>query len=224
MSHDTRFSGGLAYGKYANLFSRSDNLIGFGDTTPDVTDGNYFIEANTSATTITHFDLSDPSGGATVSQHFQGKVIRILFTTDNTTVTNGGRLILTEGAGVINSGTTLDLVYHNSSWYETNRSRASQSNVLSVTLGGGSGGLNVNNVSTILFGGNSVTNTLQSFSGGYIGQVVNIASVTSNNIQILGTIGNIRVTNTSNFILSNSGAYFILKTASNEWTFSSPTA
>ena len=222
MSHDTRFSGGLAYGKYGNLFVRSDNLIGFGDTTPDVTDGNFFIEANTSATTITHFDLTEPSGGSAF-QHFQGKVIRILFTTDNTTITNGGRLILTEGVGVVGSGTVLDLVYSNSSWYETSRSKNNQSSVLSITLGGGSSGINVNNVDTILASGVSALNTIQSFSGGYIGQVINLAMANSNSVQIIDA-GNIAVVNSNNFVLSSSGSYQILKTTATLWKLGHPVA
>ena len=132
--HDTRFKNGLAYGPYANFYATSANILPQADATPDVSLGNLFYTNNTSLTTITHFDLLSPPGDTspTFSQSYEGKVIKLIFLDDSTRLVNGGRLILASSDGLIGINNSIELLYHNSSWFEFSRSY-NQSNVVTVT-------------------------------------------------------------------------------------------
>ena len=129
---DTRFRDGLAFGPYSNFFATSANVFTQADTTPDVTNGNLFYSNNTTNTTITHFDLTSVNTGGTWSQQFQGKVIRVLFLDDSTRLVNGGRLVLASSDGLQGASNSIELMYHNSSWYEWSRSY-NRSNVFQAT-------------------------------------------------------------------------------------------
>lgn len=81
-----------------------------GDTTPDVSDGNNFKTANTSATTITDFI----NGTA-------GQEIIVIFTDANTMVSDAGNLKLSGSfTSAVNS--TLKLIYDGTNWQELSRS------------------------------------------------------------------------------------------------------
>jgi hypothetical protein len=82
------------------------------DTTPDVTATKVLIVGNTEATTITDFD----------GELHDGQVLRIVFTTGNTTVQDNASVNL-NGSGNFTpaSGGTLTLVYYSSEWFEVGR-------------------------------------------------------------------------------------------------------
>lgn len=82
------------------------------DTTPSVKGRKLFRCANTGATTITTFDDGVP-----------GQEITIVFTNSNTTVTDGGNLLLAGAANFTSSGDdTLSLAFDGTNWRETARS------------------------------------------------------------------------------------------------------
>ena len=139
--HDTRFKNGLAFGPYANFFANTANVFSQADATPDVSMGNLFFSNNTSNTTITHFDLQAPPGDTSPTYHqvYEGKAIRVIFLDDSTRLVNGGRLVLTGSEGLQGANNSIELLYHNSSWIEFNRSY-NNNNVQEIT----SASLNLN--------------------------------------------------------------------------------
>ena len=106
---DFRIKFGLALGPEGSAAATSSqHLITPGDTTPDVSLGAFFQTANTSATTITYFDLvgrgGDIPGG--ISEH-QGKVIVIRFQDAVTTIQNGGNIWLSNTQGTFDANSIL---------------------------------------------------------------------------------------------------------------------
>ena len=85
------------------------------DSTPAVSGGNVFVEANTAGTTISDFD--SPT---------DGQQITVVFTTGNTTIQHGAGVI--ELNGSVNftgaDGNTLTLISVSGVWYEIGRSVA----------------------------------------------------------------------------------------------------
>lgn len=83
-----------------------------GTTAPFISQGNVFTTANTLPTTITDFVGGVPTG----------QTITVVFRDPNTTVTDGGNLLL-NGNFVSSDGATLVLVNTGgSNWYEVSRS------------------------------------------------------------------------------------------------------
>lgn len=121
----------LALGRLNNFFARTDNVFAQSDATPDVTSGVLFFSNNTSNTTITNFDLTSVSQSGNNAGQFEGKQIGVFFLDGSTRLVNGGRLVLASSNGLQGEGNYLELLYHNSSWYETTRSY-NQSNVITV--------------------------------------------------------------------------------------------
>lgn len=206
---DTRIRYGLAYGRMNNFttgvagqkgyLAGTDGLLAQGDTTPDVTNGFLFYTNNSGATTITDFELSHPSvGNGNFAPLFEGKAIKIMFLDSNTTV-SGSRLYLAGTDNAFNTNGVLDLIYHNSGWYEMSRTNPSNGFV-SFTLGA-SQGLNANYTSSILFSGES-TLTVVSVSGGALGQRLMLINGGSAQTITISTAGNIRIA--SPFFISNS--------------------
>src|SRR3990167_10303996 len=129
---DTRFKGGLAFGPYNNFFATSANILPEGDTTPDVTLGNLFFSNNSTSTVITHFDLTVTGGGAgSNAGAFEGKVIKVFFLDNSTSLANAGNLRLATSDNLQGKNNSIDLLYHNSSWIEFGRS-LNQSNFITV--------------------------------------------------------------------------------------------
>src|SRR3990167_9507866 len=129
---DTRFTS-LALGKYNNFAANTAGLFSENDTTPDVTNGVLFYSNNTTTTTITHFDLSVPGGGAgSNAGAFEGKVIKVIFIDSNTRLVNGGNLRLASSNGLQGPNNTIEMLYHNSAWTEFSRSY-NQSNVITFS-------------------------------------------------------------------------------------------
>lgn len=82
------------------------------DTTPSVAKGNRFKEVNTGATVITAFDDGT-----------DGQEIIILFTTGNTTITDGASLQLAGGVNFVGTANDiLTLILFGTVWLEKSRS------------------------------------------------------------------------------------------------------
>src|SRR3990167_4222905 len=130
---DTRYKGGLAYGPYANFFATTANVFSQAAATPDVTNGNLFFSNNTSTTIITNFDLQAPPGdtSATYHQQYEGKVIRVIFLDNSTSLANASPLVLATSDNIQGANNSIELLYHNSSWIEFSRSQ-NQSNFITV--------------------------------------------------------------------------------------------
>lgn len=119
---DFRIPYGFARGPKANFSVRTDNLLGQADTTPDVTLGNLFWTNNSGATTITNFDLSGVNGPNYASD-FEGKEITVWMLDSNTTIQGNNSSIFLAGtnAALIGANTIVKFLYHNSAWYESDR-------------------------------------------------------------------------------------------------------
>ena len=147
---DFRIRYGLAYGPYGTAGPTSANhLITPGDTTPDVSLGSFFVTANTSATTITYFDVLGAGGIDATANN--GKVITLLFQDNLTTVANAGQIFLAGTQAAFTSGQTLSLVYYGSAWYQFPNSEViGRENVKTYTLAAGSAAINVAGVRTAI--------------------------------------------------------------------------
>ena len=83
-----------------------------GDTTPSVARGNVWKEVNTGATVITAFDDA-----------LDSQEITILFTTGNTTITDGASLQLAGGVNFVGTANDiLALIRIGTVWFEKSRS------------------------------------------------------------------------------------------------------
>lgn len=129
---DLRVRYGFAKGRQNNFLAGiagqkgylagTDGLFGQGDTTPDVTNGCLFYSNNSGLTTITDFDLSSPRGGGQPGL-YEGKEITIMFLDTNTRLAKNSRLVTAGSTGVPQAANTIvELFYHNSAWFEKNRS------------------------------------------------------------------------------------------------------
>jgi hypothetical protein len=104
----------LFYTDVNNTSYDNGNRITFtnGDTTPSVSGGYFFVEANTGATTITNFDDAQ-----------DGQEIPILFTTGNTTIQDNANIQLVGGANFVGSANDiLKLKRVGTVFYEVSRS------------------------------------------------------------------------------------------------------
>ncbi len=137
MGEPYRIKYGSAIGPLGTYAATSAlSLFTAGDTSPDVTDGTLFYSNNTSATTITYFDVTGPGGQGGDSFH-QGKVITVFFRDANTSIANGGQIFLAQGSGgAIPANTVIDFILHNSAWYERSRSQTNQNYVKTLAVGG----------------------------------------------------------------------------------------
>lgn len=222
----SRIPFGRALGREGNFQSRTDNLFTESDTTPDVTFGSLFFENNTSATVITHFDLSSPSTAGTFWSQFEGKLIDVYFLGGSTTIANAGQIRLAGTDNLFLPDQTLSLVYHNSSWIEVARSRNTRSEVTTFTVAGASVSLNVNDVSLAIINATAAT-TIVSLSGGQVGQQVTLvrAPLTSGTGITIDATGNLSFAGTASFVMTSGGgatrAYTFVRVDSN-WALTSP--
>lgn len=238
---DTRFKNGLAYGPYANFFATTANVFAQADSSPDVSLGNLFFSNNTTNTTITNFDLQAPPGDTSTTYHqvYEGKVIRVIFLDDSTRLVNGGQLILTGSEGLQGANNSLELLYHNSSWIEFNRSYNANnvqeitSASLNTTAGAGTGQVLIRGrgPSNVLYLASEVTGpvVLRQVIGGEPGsQLTLIASWVSDALVIVNSASNIdglftSITSGSStqFRLASSGSVIFTKFG-NRWIESRP--
>ena len=200
---DSRIVYGMALGKvndWKNLAQgRTHGAITQADTTPDVTSRNLVYTINSGATTITDFDVTTPAGAnGNQGGLFEGKVLKVVFL-DSVTTVAGSRIYLADTNQTFNTNAVLDLVYHNSAWYETNRVNPAGLDqvVKTVLIGGTSSNLIVEpKINMYLLQGTAATPILMAISGGYIGQTItmiagsNPGSVTSaGNLIFMNTLG-----------------------------------
>ena len=114
---DFRIRYGMALGPYGSVgISSAGHLITPGDTTPDVSLGTFFVTTNTSATTLTYFDVVGQGGINPTANN--GKVITLLFQDNLTTIANAGRIVYAGTNAAFTSGQTISFIFYNSSWYQ----------------------------------------------------------------------------------------------------------
>ena len=232
---EQRIRYGLALGRVNNFYTGStdqtkrgylagtDGLFAQASTGPDVSTGYLFYTNNSGATTISDFQVA-PFGrgtGGNQAPMSEGKVIKIMFLDSNTTV-SGSRIYLAGTDNTFNTNAVLDLIYHNSGWYEMSRTNP-YSEMVSFTLGA-SQGLNANYTRSILFSGESAL-VIQGVSGGVVGQRLVLINGGSAQTITVSTAGNIRIA--SPFWIANSsmkltinsgGAVEIYKTSPTIWS------
>ena len=218
---DARTVYGTSLGRYGNFSARTDGLFTSGDTTPDVSLGTLFYTNNTSATAITYFD-GIQQGGLIGPE--EGKQIKIIFLDTATTLVNGNRMLLSDTANTFPANSSIELMYHNSSWYEQGRSRnvpiTTQIFQPAVTAVAGSFGVNVTNVKQLVIANSAAGDVLVSFSGGDIGQSVYVVPNTTNALFVANApAGNIVFPGTNTFLLSASAAYQFQRVVGGNWRF-----
>lgn len=211
---EMRIKNGLAFGPYGTAGpTSSQHLIPPGDTTPDVSLGCFYLTANTSATTITYFDVMDQGG--TPSTAANGKLIKILFRDALTIVQNGGQLFLANTQGAIPSNTVMDFLYYNSAWYEVSRSKNNQSSTdflavqtrLNISAAGSST-INVTTANIVFLTVTGATLGILGFSGGVANQRITVVTAASDQIiSYAQSAGNLALAGTNGFIASNSATY-----------------
>lgn len=230
---EQRIRYGLALGRVNNFttgiagqkgyLAGTDGLFAQASTGPDVSTGYLFYTNNSGATIISDFQVA-PFGrgtGGNQAPMSEGKVIKIIFLDSNTTV-SGSRIYLAGTDNTFNVNAVLDLIYHNSGWYEMSRTNPKEE-LVSFTLGA-SQGLNANFTKSILFSGESAL-VIQGVSGGYVGQSLYLINGGSGQTITVSTAGNIRVS--TPFYISNSskqltigsgGAVELYKTSPTIWS------
>ena len=206
---DFRIRYGLALGPYGSAGATSaSHLITPGDTTPDVTLGAFFVTANTSATTITYFDVV--GGGGVDSTANNGKVISILFQDNLTTIANAGQIFQAGTQAAFTSGQTVSFVYYGSAWYQYPNSQVSgREDVKTFTLAAGSAALNVAGVRTAIVTPSGGAVTILGLSAGIIGQYVTIlknAVSAGTGVNLLGQ-ANFQLASTALLVMDGSAAY-----------------
>ena len=221
---DTRVSKhGFAWGWYGGAGITSANyLLTPQDTTPDVTNGCFFVTNNTSAVTYTYFDLS----GYNATDR-NGKYIMIHFRDANTTVQNSGQIWLTDTQGALPANSTLELVYYNSAWVEVGRSSVDQTpqapqgavRSVSYTFSGTIGGalLKVNTAQRIYVTASAVAN-ITGFAGGVSDQALDLVVIgIGTNVFLTQSAGVLQIPGTGTFLLSGSATYRFLTYNGVEW-------
>lgn len=217
---DFRIRYGWALGPEGTFAAMSDRtLITPGDTSPDVSLGSIFYTNNTSATTITYWDVTGPGGASIASANHEGKVIYVYFNDANTSITASSVVLLKGGSGVIPAGTWSKFVLRNSAWYEVSRETpAATGDVQTFTLGGTSNTLNVTGLKVAIITGTATPTLITALSGGEIGQTVYLAQVNTNGIAIqLSQGNNIFFPGSTTVVLNTSGAYPMTRISNTVW-------
>ena len=212
---DFRVRYGMALGPYGTAGpTSSKSLITPGDTTPDVTDGCFFLTANTSATTITYFDVNAPAGVPSTAAN--GKLISVLFQDALTTIQNGGNIFLSTTQAAVAANTIIDFLYYNSSWIERSRANnnqgvtalANQLRRLNLSQAG-SVAINVTTAGDVVLTSTGADLEVTGFAGGVANQRINVFfSVTGG--QVVGfaqSAGNLALAGTNGIMVSGSATY-----------------
>lgn len=225
MGSDFRIPYGFARGPMNNFFVRTDNLFTSGDATPDVTLGNLWYTNNTSALVITDFDLSDVASGGSVAPKYEGKEITIFFTDNNTTIANNSRVILSTSAQTFAASQNLSLLYHNSAWIETARSRNNTTGDVQTFTATGTASYTVTDVKLAILVTTAASTSVRSLSGGTVGQTIALFANVTNGITIqIDTGGNLYIPGTSTIVMNASGAYTFTKVDASRWVMERPVA
>ena len=198
--------------------SGTAGLFTSGDTTPDVTVGQFFIANNTSATVISYFDLQ---GYDYKSADYSGKRITVMVVDNgSTSFANAGQMFLTNtGAATIGTQPALwTFVQFNSSWYEIGQSEINRTINQSITLGSAAS-INVDGTRFISITGTAATSYIKSFSGGVIGQTIVVSAVGTSGVNHYVTDnGNIAIAGTGDYALNVSGTYQFTKISATRWS------
>lgn len=204
-------SGGVGSLSTAGLFTQSD-------TTPDVSIGDLFVANNTGATVITYFDLINYG----VKQaEYSGKLIRVMVLDQgSTSFANAGQMFLKGTDNLATNANTPFAIYEfvqfNSSWYQYSDSRVNRGEVSTALLTTASS-YNVDGVKVLLLNNTgSVTRPISAFSGGQVGQVIQVSQVGSNAVRFLAS-ATLILAATNSFVMNASGLYQFVKTTGTEW-------
>ena len=214
---DFRIRYGSAIGPYGTAAATSSrHLLTPGDTTPDVTHGTFFVTANTSATTITYFDVYAAGGAATTAAN--GKRITLLFQDAVTTIQNGGNLYLADTQGALPANSTLELLYYNSAWVETARGHNDQTpqvpagamRSVSYSFSGTAAGslLNVTTADRLYITVSALASVVQGFSGGRSDQAIDLQVIgIGSTVFLAQSAGVLQLPGTDTALISNSATY-----------------
>lgn len=225
MGSDFRIPYGFARGPMNNFYVRTDNLFTSGDATPDVTIGNLWYTNNTSAITITDFDLSDVANGGSIAPKFEGKEFTVYFTDNNTTIANNSRIILSTSAQTFAANQNLSFLYHNSAWVETARSRNNSTGDVQTFSIAGSASFTATDVKLAILVGTATPVGIKSISGGTVGQTITLFQNNTSGITMqIDTGGNLFIPGTSTIIMNASGAYTFTKVDGTRWIMERPVA
>jgi len=233
---DMRIPYGLALGRMNNWTAtyqgKTSHLIAQANTAPDVTNGVIFFTTNSAATTIEDFKLTTPHGSAyNVAGLFEGKVIKIFFKDANTTISGTQIFLASSSNTAFSTNSWLGLIYHNSGWYETERSIQNNAAVSrSIAVGATNEAITVTAADRlILLAGTSPTPTITGISGGYIGQQIILIAGSGGCSPILAnTLGNIYMSGTASFRMAgissaaNISSVIATKISASYWTVSIP--
>lgn len=236
---DFRIRYGMALGRQNNFYAGisgqkgylagTDGLFAQGNTAPDITVGNLFYTNNSSATIINSFTLQHPSqGSGNVAGLYEGKLINIVFLDSNTTL-SGSRFFLSSTNNTFGANSVIELIYHNSGFYEMGRSNV-YSDMVSLQIANSSS-VNANFVTSYLLsyvstGGVSGLATVQSISNGMVGQRLLLINNQSTGTIAISTAGNIAystviptVAGSGIYSLSASGGVVeLIKVSNNQWS------
>ena len=212
---DMRVRYGRALGPYGTASATSGlTIFTPGDTTPDVTNGCFFQTANTSATTITYFDLGGQGGIPTTAHN--GKLITVLFQDAVTTIQNGGNMYLSTVQAAVPANTVMDFLFWNSSWIERSRAANAQNASGLVTplrrlniSQAGSATINVTTANDIYLTSTGASLGVLGFSGGVSNQAIRVFFVVTGG-QVLSfaqSAGNLSLAGTNAFAASGSANY-----------------
>lgn len=204
---DFRIRYGLAYGPYGTAGPTSANhLITPGDTTPNVSLGAFFVTANTSATTITYFDVVGAGGIDPTANN--GKVITLLFQDNLTTIANANQIFLAGTQGAFTSGQTVSFISYNSAWYQyPNSDVVGRETVKTMTLATTDSAPNISGAEVVILTPSGGAMTVSALSGGRIGQQVWVGK----NAVSAGTA--ITLLGTTQFVLAGTTAIVMNGTA-----------
>ena len=203
---DFRTRYGSAWGPFGTASAVSGAMsFGIDDTTPDVSNGTFFRTANTGATTVTYFDVTEPQGN-TSTQH-NGKWFTLLAADNLTTIANAGQLYLSGTGGAMTSGQTVSFVYFGSAWYEIGASQAvgGREAVKTVTVTGNAAPNVAGAKMLLLIGSGGMT--ISGFSGGVVGQSLDVGKA----LIAAGSV--LTFTGAANFMLSGTGVFTISDSA-----------
>ena len=215
-----RIKYGAAYGPEGSVgLNSANNLLTPGDTTPDVSNGTFFVTANTSATAMTYFDLVGKGGIDAVSQN-NGKVIHILFQDNLTTVQAGASMFLETAQGPQPANSTMDLVFYNSSWVQRAGGVTTRFQRLNVSQAG-SVTINVTSANYVIITPTAASLGVLGFAGGASNQTIDVLFVVTGGIAVsfAQSAGNLSLAGTNGLIASGS-AFYTFKTLNGVQWFS----
>ena len=208
----TRQKYATALGPYGNFYARSDNCFAQSDSNPSVKLGSLFYTINTTATAITDFDDGE-----------EGQLITIIMLDGYTSISESAEIILAGSANFqAGANKTINLINHNSAWYELARSGNVTKSTAYVSTGsaGNLKSIDVNGISLLtLTASGGAPITLQRMVSGALGQIVTVINVNSASIIINsgGVIGNIVLTaSAGNYVMTGSDAASFIQ-ASDCW-------